>query len=75
MDFDFGPIRTVAFAPTTLWILWGLMFIVWVVMSAILLYHWNSYSIDDPKVHRMKIIYFIGGLLLFASATTFIFSL
>jgi hypothetical protein len=51
------------------------MFIVWVVMSAILLYHWNSYSIDDPKVRRMKIIYFVGGLLLFASATTFIFSL
>lgn len=75
MDFDFGPIRTVVFAPTTLWILWGLMFIVWVVMSAILLYHWNSYSIDDPKVRRMKIIYFIGGLLLFASAATFIFSL
>lgn len=75
MDFDFGPIRTAAFAPTTLWIVWGLMFIVWVVMSAILLYHWNSYSTADPRVKRMKLTYIIGGLLLLGSATTFIFSL
>jgi uncharacterized membrane protein len=75
MDFDFGPIREIAFSPNVLWILWGLMFIVWVVMSAILLYHWNSYSTADPRVKRMKLTYLIGGLLLFASATTFIFSL
>ncbi len=72
---DLTDFRTIIFSASALWLLWGLMFIVWVVMSAILLYHWNSYSIDDPKVRRMKIIYFVGGLLLFASATTFIFSL
>ncbi len=72
---DFGPIRAAAFSPTTLWIVWGLMFIVWIVITAILMYHWNSYSTDDPKVRRMKVIYFVGAILLFASATTFIFSL
>ncbi len=51
------------------------MFVAWIVVTAILMYHWNSYSTDDPKVRRMKAIYFVGALLLFASATTFIFSL
>lgn len=72
---DLSVIRSSAFSPTALWIIWGLMFVVWIVMSAILMYHWNSYSTEDPKVRKMKVIYFVGALLLFASATTFIFSL
>lgn len=68
-------LREITFSAHALWLIWGLMFAVWIVMSAILMYHWNSYSTEDPKVRRMKIIYFVGALLLFASATTFIFSL
>ena len=72
---DFMNIPETTFSPSILWILWGLMFVIWVTMTAILMYHWNSYSTADPKVRRMKIIYFIGALLLFVSAATFIFSL
>lgn len=72
---DLTSFRTVLFSPTALWIVWSLMFVAWIVVTAILMYHWNSYSTDDPKVRRMKAIYFVGALLLFASATTFIFSL
>lgn len=72
---DLTGFRTAMFSANALWVVWGIMLVVWIVMSAILMYHWNSYSAADTKVRRMKIIYFIGALLLFASATTFIFSL
>lgn len=72
---DLTAIGKITFSPTALWIIWSLMFIVWIVMTTILMYHWNSYSTDDPRVRRMKIIYFVGAILLFLSATTFIFSL
>lgn len=72
---DLSIIRETAFSPTVLWIIWGLVFVAWIVMSAIFMYHWSSYSSDDPKVRRMKVVYFVGSLLLLASATTFIFSI
>lgn len=72
---NFAWLREITFSAHALWLIWCLMFVAWIVMSAILMYHWNSYSTEDPKVRRMKIIYFVGALLLFASATTFIFSL
>jgi hypothetical protein len=57
-----------------LWSTLGVAFLVWIGMSAVLLYHWNSYAKADKRVRRMKRTFFIGSLVLFVSAVSFIFS-
>ncbi len=71
----FQGLRESAFSPTTLWVVWGIIAVFWVIMSAILVYHWRSYNKADKNVHRMTWIYFIGSLILLGSSMTFIFSL
>ncbi|MBP9771970.1 MAG: hypothetical protein KBD16_03560 [Candidatus Pacebacteria bacterium] len=66
--------RAIAFSPLVLWSILGIVFLVWIGMSAILLFHWNSYSKGSVRTSRMKKIFFIGSLVLFLSAISFIFS-
>ena len=66
-------LRTVS--PVILWILLGVAFLVWIALSGILVYHWNMYSKGDKRTLRMKRTYFVGSVVLFLSAITFIFSL
>jgi hypothetical protein len=67
--------RALAFSPSVFWVVFGLTLLVWAGMSAVLVYHWNTYGTGDPKIRRMKRVYFIGSSLLFLSALSFIFSL
>ncbi len=58
-----------------LWSLLGVAFLVWIGMSAVLVYHWNNYAKGDKRIRRVKRTFFIGSLVLFISAVSFIFSL
>jgi NO-binding membrane sensor protein with MHYT domain len=57
-----------------LWAILAIVFLVWIGMSAVLVYHWNTYAKDDRRARRMKRAFFIGSLVLFVSAVSFIFS-
>ncbi|HXK39841.1 MAG TPA: hypothetical protein VJ837_03335 [Candidatus Paceibacterota bacterium] len=58
-----------------LWAILATAFLVWVGMSAVLVYHWNTYAKSDRRARRMKRAFFIGSFVLFVSAVSFIFSI
>jgi hypothetical protein len=71
----FSDARSVIFSPVAFWSLLGVAFLVWLGMTFILLYHWNSHCEGDPLAMRMKKIYIVGSLVLLVSAASFIISL
>ena len=61
-------------SPLILWAVLGVTFLVWAGMSAVLTYHWNNYASGDKRVRKMRRVFFVGSLVLFVSAISFIFS-
>ena len=62
---------TIAIDPKVLWITFGVVFSLVVLMSIILLYHWKSYGYKPVKTGIMGTFYFTGlfillGIMFFA---------
>lgn len=74
MDFSSLPDISISLS-AALWVALGLAVLVWITITSIVLYHWHNYAHSDKRVRRMKIIYIVLSLLLFASAASFIVSL
>lgn len=67
--------RAVIVSPMALWIVFGIAFVVWIGMAAVLTYHWNTYGAGDKRIRRMKKIFYVTSIALLLSAISFIFSL
>ena len=52
--------------PKILWILFVVAVILYLIMSAILYYHWSTFSYALNKKKKISIIYFIGSGILFS---------
>jgi hypothetical protein len=63
--------------PSYLWIIFGIELAAFAVVSAMLVYHWKSYTIDERKVRRILRFYFggAGALLAVKAAALLLFSL
>ena len=53
--------------PILLWIVFLLIILVFIVVSAALTYHWKNYNVDSKVVGRIKKVYFwVSGVFLLA---------
>jgi hypothetical protein len=69
------PLPSVSITPASIWVLFAVVAILWVVMTGILNYHWKTYGIGAHKAAFMKFIYLVGSsfflIIIFLSALTF----
>ena len=56
------------FFGTILGSFFALAFVAFLFVSILLWYHWVKYGMGDPFVPFMQILYFLGALILLASA-------
>lgn len=66
--FDFSVISEALTSQTALWWVWALFVLIFLLMSAILTYHWRPYYSIDPHVRTMRRVHHIGGALLLVIA-------
>lgn len=68
-DF-FSPERFIGFvqSPKALWYVLGFVFLIYAVLSCILVYHWRTYGMKSRLIIRAEITYFIVSLSLFCLA-------
>jgi len=63
-------------APLTfLWIIWVLLFVATLLMTAILSYHWKPHKMYDKRVKRAGMIFYIGAALLLLGSAIILLSL
>ncbi len=63
------------FSAKVLWIVLGIAILFYALSGSIFVYHWNSYSSNDRRVKRMKMLYFAGGALILVTGALFLVSL
>ena len=56
---------TIAINPKTLWIIFGIILSLAVIMSIVLFYHWGSYGYKPIKTGLMGTLYLAGLVVLF----------
>src|SRR3989338_11084228 len=54
--------------PLLLWILVGLVFIIFAITSFLLIYHWKRYTFDKSLLTKTIIVYFIISTILLATS-------
>ena len=64
-----------AFAPGVLWIVLIIFTIAFVFMSAVMHYHWSSYSPHSSGIRKTKRIYYSVALVLLVGAAFIVISL
>lgn len=60
---------------TILWIALAVLFVVFIITSVIISYHWNKYNIDHKAGRKMYFFYYGGTILFFIISASFILSL
>lgn len=45
-----------------LWIVVGLSFLIYLIFSVILVYHWNRYDENSPVIKKVKRVYFLVSI-------------
>lgn len=51
-------------------VLFGIMLLIFIVISSILAYHWHRFGFDRERIAVMRVIYFIGCLIFLGAALT-----
>jgi len=51
-----------------LWIIFGLLVFIFLIVSAILLFHWRRYGMKNSRIILSETIYLIGGGIFLFSA-------
>lgn len=55
-----------------LWVILAVIFLLYAIMSFVLLYHWRNYGMGSRIIFRAEIIYFAVSFVLFVLAIIFI---
>lgn len=58
---------TFSVQPVHLWAILVAVLALWVLVTAILSFHWHSYGQKSPVLSRMQVAYFVGSLIFFIS--------
>jgi hypothetical protein len=61
---DFSLLHT----SSLLWILLGITFAIFVLVSLVLFYHWQMYGLRNKRIYAAKIVYLIGSVVIFMVA-------
>ena len=64
-----GPLNSIQIGefltPGTLWLSFALVFGIFAIMSAILLYHWHKYTFDEKVAKKAMVLYFsVSGIFI-----------
>jgi len=52
--------------PVVLWAVYGVVLLIFAVVSVAITYHWKNYNVNSKMVRRLKKVYFlISGAFLF----------
>ena len=72
-DF-FSPEKLILFvqSPKALWCVLGFVFLIYAVLSCVLVYHWRKYGMKSGFIIRGERTYFIVSLSLLALAVLFL---
>ena len=61
-----------AYSPHTvrsvMWFIFAGAALVYILCTAILLFHWRSYGMKAPSIKRAEVVYFVSTILLIALA-------
>jgi len=52
-----------AMSPTILWVIFAVTFIIFIVVSVALLYHWKNYNVDQGSAKKISRFYFLVSAL------------
>ncbi len=64
---DFRERLTDFIPPILLWLVFLVIILIFIVVSAALTYHWKNYNVDSKVVVRIKKVYFwVSGVFLLA---------
>ena len=64
---DFRERLTDFIPPVLLWIVFLVIILIFIVVSAALTYHWKNYNVDSKVVRQIKRVYFwVSGVFLLA---------
>ncbi len=62
----FGPVEV----SSILWVILGIAFFVYLIVTLILVYHWRTYGMKSRRIFYAQILYFIGSVIIFGIAIT-----
>ena len=65
----------VFFQKDLLWGLFGVFFIVFVILSVVLIYHWQRYGMSNKKIILAQSVYLIVSLVFIVVAVTTLISI
>ena len=71
--FQINPIGEFQIPPIVLWGVLGLFLVAFVIVSAMLIYHWRRYGMRNHSIILAEIIYLsVSGLLIFGAISALI---
>lgn len=57
--------------PNILWLFFGVLVFVFLIVSAVLLFHWRRYGMKNKRIVVSELIYLVGGgVIIFFSVIT-----
>ncbi|MEK7606303.1 MAG: hypothetical protein AAB458_01780 [Patescibacteria group bacterium] len=71
--FELDGIASSLTSTKALWWLWALFAVGFILLSAVLTYHWRPYYALDPHVKATRLVHHIGGSVLLIIAAALLF--